>query len=158
MGIHIDEFHIAALHNNGNTNMAVDGSVTPVEFIHTIEDGNFYQTGTHIVIQGDGEILAGAFGDLKNGLTNGILHWVTKSNGDPLQQFPPIVRNSQFGWFAGANVRVLDRTALLVEMNSHRATGGRTLDYAEGDTFRVLIRDDLSDLTSMQWLVVGVHR
>lgn len=134
----------------GDANMAVDGSITPVEFFITPSAGTqFHSSITSIEVSDSGSPVLSDYGSISGPLTNGIQFFLDiggvitdifapiKSNRDLLNLAPALTRQN----FAGN--QSLEIYTFDTRLHSNAPV---VLNSATGDRFGVRIQDDLTML------------
>lgn len=148
------------LQNAGSTNMAVDGSVTPVLFdISNIPFRTFSVTSMHLYVEGKGDIQGyDNFWTLPNALANGFAVTATVQNqtftGDTFNTTRDILTDMD-------SMPMMIKRDIEGNKNSIRTefkvdSGGLILSQASGNQFSITIQDDLSDLSFMSFAVKGI--
>lgn len=156
-------FPIGANIDVGSTNMAVNGSVTPVSFgvrsptpgIAAIAD----LTRIMIQITTDAAPDFGKFGDIVDGLTNGVV--LRFKNGEYKNIFN-VKKNSEFANLA-YDYTVYDRSNPVVGVYgigvrltfSGQEKMGSVIRVGPGEDIEVIIQDDLSTLLSFNIIAQG---
>ena len=148
----------AFLTNSSSIDMAVDGSSTAVTFEFTVPNARFEWVRNVIRIE-DGTITATGFGGLSS-LTNGITIQVIATDGvTVLQDFTgerAVKDHSHLASFAGIDV---DRDAgagedvILVRWTVAKAW--EAIELHKDEIIRVTVRDDLTGISSMDWMIQG---
>jgi hypothetical protein len=147
------------LSNGGSVAMNVDGSATPVNFDHVASTTEqIHSCHIHIVDLG---ITSDGFGGLLT-LTNGLLFQVLDTDGSTvIQTFGtdthPIKQNFDFNHLAGNRV---DRDfagggddVYVVDWDFNHA--GAELLLRAGQTFRCVVRDNITGLTELTMTLNG---
>jgi len=139
-------------------NMAIDGSVTPVEYSFTVATSRRIRVsrGSLMLEDGNLEFSPGDFGRISGALANGVEISITPDGGSPvvietwatnrdirdtLASFDPQFRQD------GAYVGSWEFTADL--------SGGKGLYLNDGDKFSMTIQDDLTPLDFMSFTLHG---
>ena len=146
----------------GDANMAVDGSVTPVEFfIRPTAGFQFFSSITSIEVSDSGSPTLTDYGSITGPLTNGIQFFVDidgvvtdilapiKSNRDLLNLAPTLTRQDYSG-NQSLEIYTFD-TGL-------HADSPVVLNSASGDRFGVRVQDDLSTLIAHSVVTKGNMR
>ena len=150
--------------STGNNNMAVDGSVTNIDFfVQALPTERLSVTAVNIHIEASGNVTAGSYGDIAGGLTNGI-KLIFKRAEDNLVfdiGFNLVIQvNEDWGKF------LFDATPVTYpvgQTNFYQAKWSLFtfndpfgLILEEGDAVGVRIQDDLSSLVNQTLLAQGV--
>jgi hypothetical protein len=146
----------------GSSNMAVDGSVTPVDFDIDFQGFSSIEiVKVNIYIEGGGNVTSyDDFLTIADGLTNGVSSELKQS--DKTFQFTPIKRNAELlsAFRINQVLRKRNTEAGIGSNNSFIGTfetsgKGAVLTIALGDYYRFTINDDLSDLNEMHVTIEG---
>jgi hypothetical protein len=142
----------------GETDMAVDGSVTPVEFYVQPPVGEIWRIARSMIyIQDEKGFDVGTWGsgliltnghkvEIKhNGVVNDILGFNLKTSGD----ISSIAYDTRLDTFGNADDILVGRWTFT------RAGQFIRLDGDKGDYFKVIVNDDLSDLSAQYIQVQG---
>jgi len=143
----------------GSIEMAVDGS-TPVSFDHKVPANQWaYIDHVHIVIQ-DGTITPEKFGGISE-LTNGLQIQILNKADAVILDFcdgETIKKNSDFITLAGVDLIVdtlgaADNAQYITWKLFH---SGEALFLEPDQTFRVVVRDDLTGITQYRMMLHGI--
>lgn len=145
----------------GDTSMAVDGSVTPVEFwVKPLPNQDLIVRGLTIRVGDNGTPEFDGYGNIVGPLTNGLEFFVEsngvqlpsptiiKRNADYLQLQPRVV-NSLYA----NNIRIID-----YDVSFYSFSDGLTLFNRYNDRFVVKINDNLSTLSLHEIGIYGFYR
>jgi len=155
-----DLFFIKAM-DGASSALAVDGSTTAVEFIVPAEAVKDLVVTSLLFEAFDGGIKVDNFLGLNSPLTNGIL--IEVKSQDEVFQFLPITNTQEFDShfafgsgrsfsiiFAAGNDSMVSRFGL-----DSPFTIKKQGTYASDDYIKVIIRDNLSNIDSLQFLTQG---
>lgn len=142
-----------------NTQLTVDGSVTPVVFEYS-QASEWFLSRMDFSIT-DAGIRANGFAGINNPLTNGLLVQVIDSDGATIvkdfHDDSGIERTAEFGTIAGTDVNITATAGddmLLVRFSIFRAGG--VMRIPSNNIIRVTVRDDLTSLTRFSVQVQGI--
>lgn len=143
------------LTNGGSSDMAVDGSVTPVEFVTQPPTGKRWYVHTLDIIIEDNSMNFSKFGGLP-ALTNGV-DFFAKQNGAAEALLGNIKRNGDFYIFANDAFIESSTTDLLVAHIRTRINTGTTfkLDDSNSEFMKAVVNDDLLGIDVFQVLIRG---
>ncbi len=143
--------------NGGSEDMAVDGSVTPVEFSYTVPTDTRVKLSQAFMTMEDGPLAfrPGDFGAISGVLTNGVEVSITPFGG---------VKTVMETWVTNREIR-----NTIFDFDTEFRTDGQyvgrwtmTSDFAggelflnDGDKFSVIIQDDLTPLDFMSFRLKG---
>lgn len=144
---------------DGNHDMSVDGS-GGIEYFYEARGDKIITRSLILII--DGVITPTKLGGI-SAVNNGILVEVHDSDGDLLKNFldvSPIKKNADFSLLAGVDATVVVAAAGddYLPIRWTLAKTGRSLLLSDGQRFVVTIQDDLSDISSMEWILQGYDR
>jgi hypothetical protein len=154
-----DDYLSIHLLNGGSNNMAVNGSVTPVTYTYTVPADTRVALNRGFLVMEDGVIsfLPGAFAAIA-ALTNGVEINVTPLGGSPvvLENWKTNreVRDTMFDFdeqwkTAGTYV---GRWSFTKDLNNNGIV------LTPGDTFNMVIQDDLSGLDYFSFRLKGIKK
>jgi hypothetical protein len=141
--------------------MAVDGSVTPVDYTYTVPTDQRIRVSRMVfsVEDGNAKFDAADFGQIGGGLSNGVeisntpdggspdilTNW--KNNRDMRHSMPFFQQQSEQIGQGGEYIGVWPISDIL--------SGGKGLYLNDGDTFTVTVQDDLTPLSFMSGRILG---
>ena len=152
-----DETNIVATYllNGTSEQQAVDGSITPVEFSYSPPAGfNFICSKIIFYMQGSTNFEANEFGNLTS-LTNG---WTMEING---VETISAKNNKDLGTFApnmrGVEIYGKINRTLIGSLNFNDfADGADGITIRDGQSFKTIVKDDLSNLIDLETKIMGV--
>lgn len=147
--------------NGGSSQMAVNGSITPIEFTIPAEASDDLIVTSLLFEAFDGGVKIDNFLGLNSELDNGIL--IEVKSQDETFQFLPIKTTQEFDShfsfgsgrsfsivFASGNDSMVARFGLDAPFTLKKQG-----TYASDDYIKVIIRDNLSSISSLQFLAQG---
>lgn len=146
---------LAFLENGGSSDMVVDGSSTPVDFIGSPPTGKiWYIKSIHIIIE-DSNINFSKFGGIGS-LTNGVDFFVTE-DGQSERTLASIKRNGQFYSFANDVEIQSAATDILIARINLGVNAGTTLSLTNSNSeqLKATVNDDLTGLDVFNVLMQG---
>lgn len=152
--------------SDGTIDMNVDGSAAAINFDYVVPAGTVYNefmfSRINIVIV-DGNIRWGRFAGLAAALTNGLLIQALDDNDVIQQHFTtdvhPIRTNEDFGGLSGVDnvIRLAaGDDAIPIRFSIFKSGGLMTL--LPNWRVRVIVQDDLSEISHMDGIVQGTFR
>ena len=157
-GIDASQILDSYLDNSSSIDMNIDGSVTPVPFDYVATTDVLIARSNIYII--DANPTPVQFGGIA-ALTNGLLIQVLDASLNALKTFSaqePIVSNADFVGLAGTDVSFAigaGTDSVAVRWTMNRMTGGPGMILRAGHRFRVLVRDDLTGITTFHWTIQG---
>lgn len=148
--------------NAGNTEMSVDGSVTPVAFQAIVPSGKQWKIERVNMYLLDGGIRHDRFAGLAGGLANGLRFTaVDADNTTELIDFldgQPILINAHFTKLAGVDNMLVGIAGGddQIQIRWTMSKSGAPLLLTAGQRLSVTVQDDLTSITSMSALIQGV--
>ena len=143
------------LENGGSSDMVVDGSSTPVDFIGSPPTGKkWFIKSIHIIIE-DSNINFSKFGGVGS-LTNGVDFFVTE-DGQSERALASIKRNGQFYSFANDVEIQSAATDILIARINLGVNAGTTfsLTNSNAEQLKATVNDDLTGLDVFNILMQG---
>lgn len=145
----------------GDRDMAVNGSVTPVEFYVQPEPNRDFHIKTFIAAVTDsGNAAFTDYGSVSGPLPNGISFFIV-TDGQEIPLTLNIKRN--IDWAEFANISNVTSYSGNVNLTTHKAnlwenSDGLYLDGKAGDRFGIRINDDVSTLAAHEMFVAGYFK
>lgn len=155
-----DKFLHKYLRNGGSREMNVNGSSTAVNFDYVVPANDEAYIARCNILMLDATPIPTEFGGVA-ALSNGILIQVLDDGGSVLKGFnddDPIIDNNEFNGLAGTDVEYVNGTgddSVITRWTLQRHSGGPLLRLRAGETFRVIVRDDLTGITRFRWAIQG---
>lgn len=142
--------------NSGSSDMDVDGSVTPVEFMAGPGTGKKWYIARMILTIEDESINHIKFGGLAIPLTNGVDIKITEDGVERTLAEGLIKTNHEFYQLA-YDVTIKSATTDILAMRWTFTKGGTFLRFknSTSDKFSIIINDDLSALQAFQVIIQG---
>ena len=134
---------------------------TPVRFSYTVPVGKTALLRRVNLSISDTKIRPQKFGGMSTGLAKGITLEIVDGSGSQLIDFcddEPIKHNSDFVMLAGSDMDIITTNTSddLVKVRWTLGKAGGSPLMTSGETFRLNVREDISDIIDMHAMVQGI--
>ncbi len=146
--------------SGGVVDMNVDGSIAAVNYDHVCPANTVEFLNRSCIVMAQGNITIIKFAGLAGGLAKGLRIQTIDSDGTTvLNEYTnkfTVKANYHFGLLAGPDVPIENAAgedALIVRWTMEKI--GSPILLVEGQSFRVIVQDDLSDISEFLWMIQG---